>query len=635
MFQLLDKTRIFLSNLSRNNKTLLIIFFDSFTCFLSIWFAYKIIDEQFLIKSLVLILLMLLIFYFVGIYNFVTRHIGTKGILKLFLSCLIYLLISLLYIKIIDIKIPIFLIIYHSVTVFAIGCFFRIIVVNPLFLLTNTKESTSIMIYGAGMAGRQIAYALAQNIKYNIIGFFDDNLNLHKLDIGSWKVYNPENMELLITKNNVTEIILAIPSLSTNQRYIILKKLQKLKIKIKTLPHLSDILSKKVNLKDIRELDTRDLLNRKEIKPDLLLLKKASFGKTILITGAGGSIGSEISRQLIDLEIKTIILVETSEVSLYKIDFELKKKLNLNISNKSIRIISILSSVNNFDRMNDIVKLWQPDTIYHSAAYKHVPLIENNITEGVVNNIFGTINMANIALKNKIKNFVLISTDKAVRPTNIMGTTKRVSELYLQAINDREKKIITKFSIVRFGNVLDSSGSVVPLFKEQIKSGGPVTVTHKNVERYFMTIPEASQLVIQSTAMAIGGDVFVLGMGNLVKVHDLALKMIELSGLTVMDENNLKGDIKVEFIGLRPGEKMYEELLINNKTEKTGHPKITRGTESFTPYKDLMNKISKLQKQIEKNDILLVKKSLKEIVREFSEVNPVQDIIHNKKLDIS
>lgn len=640
----LEQTKRFFIGLSRFKKIIIIILIDIFICMSSIWgiqslHYQKFIDFEWQKSELYILSIVLatLVFYFRGVYNVLIRHIGLQGIYNLFISCFIYAILFLLFIKLLDFEFSLNLIILQPIVLFTFATIFRLIIINFLLISFNFNNYTSIMIYGAGMAGQQIAYALAKDKKYNIKGFFDDDVSLQKLKIDIWQVYNPVNIKKIVVENNIKEILLAIPSLSIEQRQIILKRLQSLNIKIKTLPHFSEIVSNEVNKKNIHELNVLDLLPREEIKLDLDLIKNTTFQKTILITGAGGSIGSEISRQIISLDISVIILIDSSEVSLYKIDYELRNNTYNNQKNKDIKIISILASVCDFDQMNNIVKLWKPDIIYHTAAYKHVPLIENNISQGVINNIFGTKNIADIALENHVKNFVLISTDKAVRPTNIMGATKRVSELYIQALDNKTKKNKpnTIFSIVRFGNVLDSSGSVVPLFRNQIKLGGPITVTHRNVKRYFMTIPEASQLVIQTTSIARGGDVFVLGMGNLVKIYDLAVKMIVLSGLSILDKKNPNGDIKIKFIGLRPGEKMHEELLINKDFLKTDHPKIIKGMESFIPYNILIKKIRTLDMNVKNNDVLQVRKSLKKIVKEFSEVNEIKNIIYNKKLDIS
>jgi len=491
---------------------------------------------------------------------------------------------------------------------------------------TSVANVRTVMVYGAGMAGRQIAGVLQFNSLFLVKGFFDDDSKLQGLRIAGWKIYNPKRIVKIVIDKGITDIIIAIPSLSNLERQKILKSLEKIDVNVKTLPSLNKIISGEMSITEVSEVNITDLLSRDLIDPIDNLLKMAVASKVIVITGAGGSIGSEVCRQLLNHNPKKLILVDISEASLYKIDHELKFLIK---NKKNIKIISIIGSVCNYNRMNDIFNSFKPDTIYHAAAYKHVTLVENNCIEGVNNNIFGTINIANAAKEHNVRNFIFVSTDKAVRPTNIMGATKRVCEMYLQAINNKLKNVErynTKFSIVRFGNVLGSSGSVIPLFKKQIELGGPITLTHKDVERYFMTIPEAAQLVIQSSNLAKGGEVFVLGMGNRVKIYDLAIKMINLLGLKVKDKDNPNGDIGIEYIGLRPGEKMYEELLINNNSESTIHPKIIKGNEGFINFDILEKEIKILKKYVIDNDIIKVISHLEHIVLGYSASKNIVDI---------
>lgn len=491
---------------------------------------------------------------------------------------------------------------------------------------TNVGNGRTVMVYGAGMAGRQIAAALQFNNLFLVKGFFDDNPKLQGLRMAGWKIYNPNRIEKIVKDKGITDIIIAIPSLSNLERQRILKSLEKIDVNVKTLPNINKILSGEMRVTDLLEINITDLLSRDMIDPMDNLLKMAVASKVIVITGAGGSIGSEVCRQLLNYNPRKLILVDISEASLYKIDYELKHLLE---NKKNIEIISIIGSVCDYDRMTDVFNSFKPDTIYHAAAYKHVTLVESNCAEGVNNNIFGTINIANVAKEHNVKKFIFVSTDKAVRPTNIMGATKRVSEMYLQAINKKLNNINrynTKFSIVRFGNVLGSSGSVIPLFKKQIELGGPITLTHKDVERYFMTIPEAAQLVIQSSNIAKGGEVFVLGMGNRIKIYDLAIKMINLLGLRVKDKNNPNGDISIEYIGLRPGEKMYEELLINNNSKPTIHPKIIEGNEDFMNFDMLEKEIKILKNHVTNNDIAKVINQLEQIVLGYNASKNIVDV---------
>ena len=632
-----------LNKLQRSVKIFIAILIDALSLMFSIWLSialfldnFQIINHNFLLLSIYSLTLALPILYLFGLYRFIFRYVGMDVLYCLLKSIFLYGVIYLFLVFILDNQFLLYkFLLVHSMFFLVIGSLTRISLKFFFIEYSEISNTKNVIIYGAGMAGRQIAAALHLNKNYKVIGFFDDNKLIHKLNISGLKVYNPEQINNIIKLKEITDIILAIPSLPHTRRYKILNTLDNLNIRVKTLPYISEILSGEVKVTDIIELNIVDLLTRDVIEPIPALLNKAVNNKTIIITGAGGSIGSEICKQLLMLRPKKLILIDFSESSLYYID-NIMNGLNSNFKkNNKVEIISIIASVCNYNRINEIIKAYKPDTIYHSAAYKHVPIVESNLSEGIVNNIFGTINIANIALQNNINNFVLISTDKAVRPTNVMGATKRVSEMYLQAFDEKikmENKYKTRFSIVRFGNVLDSSGSVVPLFKRQIKNGGPITLTHKNVERYFMTIPEAAQLVIQTTSMARGGEVFVLGMGERVKIYILALKMIKLSGLTLKDSKNPNGDIAIKYIGLRPGEKMYEELLINNESEPTLHPRIIKGKEDFYSWKKLNTEISILDKHIKNNDILMLRKQLGNIVKEYNINSEIVDLIFKEKI---
>ena len=379
----------------------------------------------------------------------------------------------------------------------------------------------------------------------------------------------------------------------------------------------------RVNISDVRELEIEELLGREPIEPDETLIVKTITDKTVLVTGAGGSIGSELCRQIIHQEPKQILLFEQSESSLYEIHKELMDK------DLSVSLIPLLGSVQDDDRIKQVINHWRPQTVYHAAAYKHVPLVEHNIVEGIQNNVMGTIKTVLASIDSGAENFVLISTDKAVRPTNIMGASKRLAEMVLQALSSNQKS--TKLSMVRFGNVLGSSGSVVPLFREQIRRGGPLTLTHKQITRFFMTIPEAAQLVLQASAMSKGGDVFVLDMGDPVKIIDLAMRMVELSGFQVKDEKNVDGDIEIKIIGLRPGEKLYEELLIDQDAEATEHPRIMRAKDEFLPWEALEKRISILEKNLLKNDLNAIRDSLENLVLGYTPTKSIFDWSNTEK----
>jgi FlaA1/EpsC-like NDP-sugar epimerase len=444
-----------------------------------------------------------------------------------------------------------------------------------------------------------------------VMGFLDDDHNLQGNIINGLRVYRPDELVRLISTHKISDILLALPSLNRARRNTILQTMLHAKVKVRTLPALMDLAQGRISISDIRELDIEDLLSREVVTPDSVLLTQDIKDKVVLITGAGGSRGSELCRQITLYSPKTLVLVEQSELALYEIHRDLCE-LNARLANGEICIIPLLASVANQERMRLIVREFAPSVIYHAAAYKHVPLVELNSVEGVKNNTMGTLTMAQIAIECDVHNFILISTDKAVRPTNVMGASKRLAEMILQALAQSSPK--TKFSMVRFGNVLNSSGSVVPKFRQQIKDGGPVTVTDFRMTRYFMTIPEAAQLVIQAGALAKGGDVFLLDMGEPVKIVELARRMIVLSGFEVRDDLNPEGDIEVVEVGMRPGEKLYEELLIDGNPEKTIHPRIFKSQEGFLPWNQLDNKLRELNLALQSNDEEVLLSLLQELI---------------------
>jgi FlaA1/EpsC-like NDP-sugar epimerase len=517
------------------------------------------------------------------------------------------------------------------------------------------------LVYGAGDAGRQLASAMANSPQIQVVGFLDDDDRLHGNLLNGLPIYNPVDFAEVLSEVPITDVLLALPSVSRERRNEILRNLKPYKVAVRTLPGLSDLATGKINLSDVRDLDIDDLLGREAVKPTELLLNKCTHGKTVVITGAGGSIGSELCRQIIKSKPKQLVLVEMCEFALYEIHQELQatllrdcpnsekslttKTVNSELSLRAnetqlpaIQIFPLLASVCDPVRMHTIMETWRPDTVYHAAAYKHVPIVEHNPVEGVRNNLWGTRVCAEAAIRNNVRNFVLISTDKAVRPTNIMGATKRLAEMVLQALsgmgplvasesgNDSSNRTI--FSMVRFGNVLGSSGSVVPIFREQVKNGGPITLTHVDITRYFMTIPEAAQLVIQAGAMGQGGDVFVLDMGKPVKIIDLARRVIELSGLTVRDDLHPDGDIEFNVIGLRPGEKLYEELLIGDSPEPTEHPRIMKAHEQYWDWPQLEPKLNALSVAVSENDILSIRSILQKTVNGYEPNSDVVDWVH-------
>jgi FlaA1/EpsC-like NDP-sugar epimerase len=476
------------------------------------------------------------------------------------------------------------------------------------------------------------------------VGFLDDDDRLHGHVLNGLNIYNPKDLEEIAINKGVTDILLAMPSVSRERRNQILFLLSKMKFSVRTLPGLNDIASGKVTLSDVRELDIFDLLGRETVKPNGLLLNRNTHNKIVLVTGAGGSIGSELCRQLIKTQPRCLLLVELSEFALYQIHQEIKLAIQLlEVSLvENLEVVPLIASVCDELRMHEIMDTWKPHTIFHTAAYKHVPLVEHNPVEGVRNNVWGTKVCAEAAIRNGVHNFVLISTDKAVRPTNIMGASKRLAELVLQALHEKKPtadssflnpsnlQSITRtcFSTVRFGNVLGSSGSVVPLFREQIKNGGPITLTHPEITRYFMTIPEAAELVIQAGAMGSGGDVFVLDMGEPVRIYDLARRIVELSGLTLRHEKNKNGDIEIKIIGLRPGEKLYEELLIGDNPKPTQHPRILKANEKFVPWEQLQGPLQSLNLALSVKDVPVIRSLLQQLVVGYQPSGEVVDWIH-------
>jgi FlaA1/EpsC-like NDP-sugar epimerase len=452
---------------------------------------------------------------------------------------------------------------------------------NAVTTLDKAKTQLA-LIYGAGDAGRQLAMALMQSKETAVIGFLDDDASLEGAIIQSFKVYPTSSIEWLIKSREITHVLLALPSVSRSQKSQIIQKISVYGVKVLTLPTLSELAEGKLTINDLKEVQIEDLLTREITRPNELLLNKNTRNQVVLVTGAGGSIGSELCRQILKRNPSKLVLVEMSEAALYQIETELTEYLDR--SHSSAVIVSRLCNVRNASSIDKIISQEKPHIFYHAAAYKHVPIVENNICEGILNNVQGTLNCVNAAVAKKVRQFILISTDKAVRPTNVMGASKRVAEMILQAKAQSQKS--TKISMVRFGNVLGSSGSVVPRFRQQIESGGPITLTHAEITRYFMTIPEATQLVMQAGAMGGNGEVFLLDMGEPVKILDLAKRMVELSGLKVKGANN-QGDIEIKITGLRAGEKLYEELLIGEHPIATDHPEIFMGMEDYLTEQEL------------------------------------------------
>lgn len=489
-----------------------------------------------------------------------------------------------------------------------------------------------LLIYGAGKAGQQLAGALSSDDRQMLLGYLDDNRQIQGQSLDGRPVYDPGRLPALMTTIRPTDVLLAMPSAPRQRRIQIVEELRKYPLHVRTLPSMGDLISGKIAVSDVKELDIEDLLGRSSVTPAAQLLKQHITGKAVLVTGAGGSIGSELCRQILTLAPSHLLLVEISEYALYQIHEDLQQIQNALSSTGQTVLTPLLASVQNHSRMNSIFATWKPDTVYHAAAYKHVPLVEHNPLEGLQNNVWGTKICAELAIQHEVKNFVLISTDKAVRPTNTMGASKRLAELILQAL--AKTCTVTKFCMVRFGNVLGSSGSVVPLFRRQIRAGGPITVTHQEITRYFMTVEEAAQLVIQAAALADGGDVFVLDMGEPVRILDLARRMIELSGLRVKDKTHSDGDIEITFTGLRPGEKLYEELLIGANPQRTEHPRILKAQEEYIPWIELANRLEVLRRHLDNNNIAAARLSLTALVPGFNPNSEIVDWIYLSTTEI-
>lgn len=499
-----------------------------------------------------------------------------------------------------------------------------------------------VAIYGAGAAGNQLAAALRMGKSMRPVAFIDDDDSIANRAIAGIKVYKPKHIQQMIDETGASEVLLAIPSATRGRRREILATLEPFPLHVRSVPGFMDLASGRVKVEDIQEVDIADLLGRDAVAPRAELFERCIRSQVVMVTGAGGSIGSELCRQIVTQGPATLILFEHSEFNLYSIHQELEQQVRREALN--LQLVPILGSIRNHGRLLDVLRTWQVSTVYHAAAYKHVPMVEHNIAEGVHNNVLGTLNTAQAAIQAGVEHFVLISTDKAVRPTNVMGSTKRLAEMVLQALSSEPAPLLygddsgvcqvnkTRFTMVRFGNVLGSSGSVIPLFREQIKRGGPVTVTHPKITRYFMTIPEAAQLVIQAGSMGQGGDVFVLDMGEPVRIAELAEKMVHLSGLSVRSEQNPRGDIAIEYSGLRPGEKLYEELLIGDNVTPTDHPMIMRANEAHLPWSAFREVLVELVTAVRCDDFQKVRQILRATVDGYKPEGEIVDWIHRQRL---
>ena len=630
--------------LNRYSKRIIVIILDANLCILCTWLAFVLrLEELVLFKdfnfyvALISIAIALPIFWLSGLYRTIFRYTGLSIVLSIFISTFLYGLLYFLVIGVYGISsyTPNFEIIPRSIGILQPMLLFFAILSSRLgikYMLNinlgskNLFNKKKVLVYGAGDAGRQLVNSLENSLEFKVKGFLDDNIELHRQVLLGQTIYSPSKLEKLVKNEGVSLVFLALPSIGRDKRNKIIERLNQFKLIVKTLPSISEIVVGKITISDIKDLNIDDLLNREQVKPDTKLLNKNINFKNVLVTGAGGSIGAELCRQIAKLKANKLILLDLNEFALYKIHDELK------ILNKNLKIIQLLVNTQDQEKLEIIFESFKVDTVYHAAAYKHVPLVEENICEGVKNNVFSTLAVAKASVIKKVSNLVLISSDKAVRPTNIMGASKRLSELCMQGIYEHTNDINVNFSIVRFGNVLESSGSVIPKFKKQIKEGGPVTLTHKDVTRYFMTITEAAQLVIQAGAMGKHSEVFVLDMGKSIKIIDLINKMISLSGFTVKDKKNLTGDIEIKITGLRPGEKLYEELLIGDDPQKTDHPKIKKASDPFTPFAQLELDLNNLKNLLDKNRVKEVKELLEKLIKSYKSNSKIVDHLYIERL---
>ena len=617
--------------LPRNIKKVIFVIHDAVVIFVAFWFAQNLkasysqewAEPANWLAFAATAVLTILLFTRLGLYRAVTRYVSTKvlttAVLGSAISGVLFFLSVLLFEQRLRLALPVAYFLMLVVLIAGSRIMLRTMLTNR-----HRKQMIPVIIYGAGQSGRQLLEAIKQVSEYNAVAFVDDNTAIQRMVIYDLPVHKPSEIGNLINRYGVEKILLAIPSASTEVRKNIIHQLEAYPCEVLTIPGMKDLVDGKISASSLKKVSVVDLLGRDPVAPRPELMAADISGKVVMVTGAGGSIGSELCRQIIRNQPAKLILFELSEFSLYSIDKELRDFQTA--SDMDIEVLPILGSVQHRKRLFTIMQAFGVQTVYHAAAYKHVPMVEFNTIEGVRNNIYGTMFCAQAAIDARVETFVLISTDKAVRPTNTMGASKRMAELVLQALA-AEPGQSTRFCMVRFGNVLGSSGSVVPVFEQQIAAGGPVTLTHADITRYFMTIPEAAQLVIQAGAMGKGGDVFVLDMGDSVKIIDLAKQMIRLSGLEVKDAAHPEGDIEIQVTGLRPGEKLYEELLIGDEVQKTTHPRIMTASEVMLPWNVLSDIITRMDEACRESDQLTLRRLLLEAPTGFAPKDDICDLV--------
>ena len=612
-------------------KRLIAVSVDVSLCLVSTWAAFSLRfsaiiypSKELFLTAVISISICIPVFVLYGLYRAIFRYHGLAGIYELCKAMLIYVILFTCIISFVGINgVPrtvgviqplllfVFVWLSRSAVQFSLGQLYE----NRI----GSERVPKALIYGAGRAGRQLALSVKNSLEVKAVGFLDDDKTIQGQQLHGLKVSSPELIKTLILKNNISYILLAMPSLDRSRRNEIIKKIGVNNISVRTVPSLTDIAQGRVTNSEILALNLEDLLGRDAVEPNPALLSKNIFQKTVLVTGAGGSIGSELCRQIVKLGCQKLILVDFNEYSLYSLISELNILVLKSSKLQGMEIIPILASVQQKNMISKIVRDWKPYIIYHAAAYKHVPLVEENLVEGVANNVISSMNIAQVALEYGVSYLVYVSTDKAVRPTNVMGASKRLAEIALQSFFDHNlEKSDCKLAIVRFGNVLESSGSVLPKFRKQIQDGGPITLTHPKITRYFMTIPEAAQLVIQAAAMSGKGDVFVLDMGEPIKIINLAHRMVELSGLSVKTTENPSGDIEILVTGLRPGEKLFEELLIENDARLTEHAKIFRASDPIKKWKEIEPVLESLKIHLDEQNSEAILNILTSIVKNYS-----------------
>ncbi|EMN6201057.1 polysaccharide biosynthesis protein [Vibrio vulnificus] len=625
-------------SLPRVHKRLISLAIDTllitFSFFMAIWVRHGEVAVSVSVETWLTlagtVVVTLIAFTRLGLYRAVLRYLTFHALTVVVLGALISALSITTFAYFFNAEVPRTVPVIYM-TFLALLCGGARMIVRSLIVQASRKGCERVLIYGAGSTGRQLAIALRNAETYQVKGFIDNDPSLENTIIQGLTVHSSQQISRLVEKQEIEKILLAMPRATRSERKAIIDGLLHLPVEVLTVPDFKDIVNGNATVDELKDVAIEDLLGRDPVEPNLELMKANIHGKVVMVTGAGGSIGSELCRQIVRQKPKTLILFELSEYGLYEIDKELSGMVEA--MQLEVEIIPLLGSVQRINRLSATMRAFGVQTVYHAAAYKHVPLVEYNVVEGVRNNVFGTYYSAKAAIEAGVESFVLISTDKAVRPTNVMGTSKRMAELALQALAAKENDKVngTRFCMVRFGNVLGSSGSVIPLFKRQIEEGQAITVTHPDIIRYFMTIPEAAQLVIQAGAMGKGGDVFVLDMGEPVKIVDLAKNLIQLSGLEVKSSDNPNGDIEIKFTGLRPGEKLYEELLIGDNVEGTDHERIMTANEQFLPLEEFNQILDNLDRACHEFDHETIRQILLETPTGFNPTDGIGDLVWNAK----